>query len=114
MVPKENPVLNLYYAEFQSGVLGQIWLATSDLGLRSLRFDDNTNRFITNLVKSLDPDRQPNILYSPEKISPYQIALEKYCQEKNPIPLSLKLDLTPLTDFQQQSDRFCAGIRFRL
>jgi O-6-methylguanine DNA methyltransferase len=112
MVQKESPAINLYYAEFQTAVLGQIWLAASDLGLLSLRFDDNLSRFIANLVKSIDPDHQPNIIYSPDKLSPFQTALEKYCQEKIPIPISLKLDLTQLTEFQQQILHFVREIPF--
>ncbi len=92
----------LYYAEFQTEVLGQIWLAATDQGLLSLRFDEDAGRFITNIVESLDPKRQPNIIYSPEKLAPYRNALKKYCQEKIPIPISLSLDLSGQTEFQQQ------------
>ena len=110
MDQKEYQTPNLYYSEFQTGVLGQIWLGATDLGLNCLRFDEDSGEFIANLATSIEPNHQPNILFSPEKLSPFQIAIENYCHKNTPIPLSLPLDLSGLTDFQQQILEFVRAI----
>jgi methylated-DNA-[protein]-cysteine S-methyltransferase len=112
MNPKEGQSPTLYYTEFKSGVLGQIWLASTDQGLTYLRFDEDSGKFIANLAKSIDPQRQPNILYNPEKLSTYQAALENYCDKKIPIPTSLTVDLSDLTEFQQQILHYVREIPF--
>lgn len=112
MEQKESSTSNLYYSEFLTDVLGKIWLAATDSGLKFLRFDDKTGTFIANLAKSIEPERQPNILFSPEKFGPYRQALEDYCHDKTPIPSSLPLDLSELTDFQQQILQHVQNIPF--
>ncbi|MEJ2510273.1 MAG: MGMT family protein [Anaerolineales bacterium] len=112
MEQKGNPSSNIYYSEFQSGVLGKIWLAATDLGLKYLRFDDDAAEFIAKIAKSIEHEQQPNILYSPEKLSPYQTAIQNYCQDKTPIPLSLTLDVSELTDFQQEILQYVREIPF--
>lgn len=112
MGQNKNRVLNLYYSEFETEVLGPIWLAATDAGLCYLRFDEDVVKFIANLVKTLGPENQPNIIHAPEKTTPYLETLQAYCEKKTPIPSSLKLDLSELTEFQQQILNFVRGIPF--
>lgn len=112
MENRESQTSNIYYAEFQTEVLGKIWLAATDRGLSCLRFDDETGEFIANLVQSITSGRQPNILYKPEQLSSYQNALEEYCHKNIPIPLSLELDLSELTEFQQKILEYVREIPF--
>jgi len=104
--------LTLYYSEFETEVLGPIWLAATDGGLCTLRFDEDVVRFITNLAKSLDRQQQPNIIHNLEKTTPYLTALQAYCEQKTPIPGNLSLDLSSLTEFQQQILNFVREIPF--
>jgi len=109
---KKGQGLTLYYSEFETEVLGPIWLAATDDGLSYLRFDEDVVKFIANLAKSLDPQQQPNIIHNPVKTAPFQQSLKDYCQKKIPIPATLQLDLSALTDFQQQILNFVRGIPF--
>lgn len=104
--------ITFYYSEFETEVLGPIWLAATDTGLCTLRFDEDVVKFITNLAKSLDRPHQPNIIHKPEKTTSYLNALQAYCEKKIPIPENLSLDLSALTDFQQQILNFVRGIPF--
>jgi len=112
MEQKGNLSLNFYYSEYQTNVLGKIWMAATDLGLKYLRFDEDAAQFIAKIAKSIESKRQPNILYNPDKLAPYQTAIQNYCQNKIPIPTSLTLDLTELTDFQRQILNYVREIPF--
>jgi len=112
MNPKDTTQNNLYYSDFQTGVLGKIWLGSTERGLKFLRFDDDSGEFIANIAKSIEPDRQPNILYNPEKLSPFQTVIEMYCHDKIPVPLDLTLDISHLTDFQQKILNYVREIPF--
>jgi methylated-DNA-[protein]-cysteine S-methyltransferase len=112
MDQNKNQGLTLYYSEFETEVLGPIWLAATDDGLSTLRFDEDVVRFITSLAKSLDRQHQPNIIHNPQKTTPYLTALKEYCEKKKPIPGDLSLDLSALTEFQQQILYFVRNIPF--
>ncbi len=65
----------VYYAEFQTDLLGQIWIAATDQGICSLRFDEDSASFIAYLATRVITAEAPSIVHSPEEIKPYPDAL---------------------------------------
>ena len=96
-----TPELNIYYGEFRSSILGQIYLAATDNGVFSIRFDQDSAAFIARLAHLIHEPATPSIMHNPDKIAPYRLALQNYFDHKTPIPLDLNVDLSEMTDFQQ-------------
>lgn len=102
MGEKAPPELTLYYGEFRSSILGQIFIAATENGVFSIRFDQDSSAFIARLAHLIHESVTPSIVHHPEKIAPYRLALQNYFEHKTPIPLDLKIDLSEMTDFQQE------------
>jgi methylated-DNA-[protein]-cysteine S-methyltransferase len=92
----------VFYAEFQTDLLGQIWIAATDQGVCSLRFDDDSASFIAYLAKRVITAETPSIVHSIEQIKPYQTALSAYMENRIPIPENFRVDCHQMTSFQQQ------------
>lgn len=92
----------IFYAECQSDILGQLFIAATNQGGYCIQFDEDAGGFISQLVQQLPTDPPPSILYAPDKTAIYCTALQKYFDDKTPIPLDLPVDLHDMTDFQKQ------------
>lgn len=102
----------IYYAECQSAILGQLFIAATDQGGYCIQFHEDAAAFIAELVQLLPSDPLPSIMYSPEKTAAYCSALQNYFDDKTPIPLDLPLDLHDMTDFQREILQFVQQIPF--
>ena len=98
----ERAGLEFYYSEFQSEILGSIFIAVTGHGGYCLQFDQDAAAFITHLAQSLPPEAPPSILHAPEKTKPFCNALRGYFDDRASIPPDLPLDLTDMTDFQRE------------
>ena len=96
------PSRTVYYAEFQTDLLGQIWIAATDQGVCSLRFDEDSASYIAYLASRVITVETPSIIYSIEQIKPFQTALTAYMEDRVPIPVNFHVDCHQLTSFQQQ------------
>jgi methylated-DNA-[protein]-cysteine S-methyltransferase len=102
----------IYYAECQTDILGQLFIAATDQGGYCIQFDEDAASFIANLVQQFPSDFLPSILHTPEKITNFCTALQNYFDEKTPIPLDLPIDLHDMTDFQKEILRIVRQIPF--
>ena len=96
------PTRTVFYAEYISDLLGQIWLAATDKGICSIRFDEDSASFIAYLATRVITSEAPSIVHSPVETRPYSDALDDYCEEKIQIQADLPVDLHQMTEFQQQ------------
>ena len=97
-----SPPRTVFYTEYQTDLLGPIWIAATNEGVCSLRFDEDSASFIAYLATRVITAEAPSILYSPEETRPYSDALLDYMEERVPIPDDLPVNLHQMTDFQQQ------------
>ncbi|MBN2046074.1 MAG: methylated-DNA--[protein]-cysteine S-methyltransferase [Anaerolineales bacterium] len=96
------PTCTVFYANMQTALLDQIWIAASDNGICCLRFDEDSASFISHLAKRVITGEAPSIIHSEAETKCYQDAILAYLEEKTPIPESLRVDFHQLTSFQQQ------------
>jgi len=92
----------VYYAECQCDLLGSIWIAATDQGICSLRFDEDSASFIAYIATRVITAEAPSIVHGPRETLPYSDALLDYFEEKIAIPDDLPVDLHQMTEFQQQ------------
>lgn len=108
----KNPSPRIYYSRLQSSVLGELLISATDVGIQAIQFDEDVGEFITQIIQNFPSDDTPSILHSPEKTKPYCTALRNYFENKISIPLDLPLDLSDMTDFQQEILLFVREIPF--
>lgn len=104
--------LHVFYAEYQSDILGSLFIAATNQGGYCIEFDKDSAEFITHLVQLLPPDPPPSILHNPERTAPFCAALQKYFDAKISIPPDIPLDLSDMTEFQQEILQYVRQIPF--
>ena len=100
---EEKPAsVNIYYTVLNTELLGSLWLAASEKGLVTVRFDNNSAQFLANLLLDINTQEPPNIIHDESKLEPYTTSLSSYFAEKKPITPDLPVDLSDQTSFQQE------------
>jgi len=102
MSEERSTSVNIFYTVLETNLLGNLWLAATEKGLVTIRFNEDSAQFLASLLLEMNLAEPPNLIHDQTKLQPYTANLIAYLDRKKPISKHLPVDLSDQTPFQQE------------